>query len=180
MPNLMDNQDLSRRGPRIIAPSCEDGAVTTFDNDPDVIRDLLTTPSTWAVVGLSGNSARTAYRIAQWLHLELGMRIVPVHPKAETVFGSPGYPTLAEIPDGHHVEVVDFFVNSHLVGAVVDEAIAQRDRLRIRALWLQLGVVDEEAAKRARAAGLAVVMDTCPRIEFPRLAPGDGAGVVAG
>lgn len=156
-----------------------DNAPNVHDNDPDVIRDLLTTPSTWAVVGLSSNSSRTAYRIAQWLHLELGMSIVPVHPKADTVFGSQGYATLADIPDGHHVEVVDFFVNSDLVGAVVDEAIAQRDRLHIRALWLQLGVVDEEAARRARTAGLAVVMDTCPRIELPRLAPGDGSAVVA-
>lgn len=154
--------------------------MTTYDNDPVVIRDLLTTPGTWAVVGLSANRARTAYGIAQWLQAELGLRIVPVHPAAGDVLGEPGYARLADIPDGTHVDVVDCFVNSGLVGAVVDEAIAQRERLGIGAVWLQLGVFDAAAAERARAAGLEVVMDTCPRIEYPRLAPGDGAGVVSG
>jgi predicted CoA-binding protein len=66
------------------------------------------------------------------------------------------------------------------VGAVVDQAVAEKDRLNIAAVWLQLGVVDQAAARRARAAGLAVVMDACPRIEYPRLQPGDGAGVIVG
>jgi predicted CoA-binding protein len=157
-----------------------DHRVTKYDNDPVVIRDLLHTRATWAVVGLSTNRSRTAYSIAQFLKVELGMRIVPVHPRAETVFGSPGYATLADIPDGTAVHVVDCFVNSAKVGAVVDQAIAQKDRLGIAAVWLQLGVVDEQAATRARDAGLAVVMDTCPRIEYPRLQPGDGAGAIAG
>jgi len=157
-----------------------DHRVTKYDNDPVVIRDLLHTRATWAVVGLSTNRSRTAYSIAQFLKVELGMRIVPVHPRAETVFGSPGYATLADIPDGTVVHVVDCFVNSAKVGAVVDQAIAQKDRLGIAAVWLQLGVVDEQAATRARDAGLAVVMDTCPRIEYPRVQPGDGAGAIAG
>jgi predicted CoA-binding protein len=67
------------------------------------------------------------------------------------------------------VSVVDCFVRSELVGAVIDEAIAHRERLGIRGVWLQLGVVDAAAAARAEAAGLAVVMDTCPKIEWPRL-----------
>ena len=154
--------------------------MTKYDNDPVVIRDLLHTRATWAVVGLSTNRSRTAYSIAQFLKVELGMRIVPVHPRAETVFGSPGYATLADIPDGTVVHVVDCFVNSAKVGAVVDQAIAQKDRLGIAAVWLQLGVVDEQAATRARDAGLAVVMDSCPRIEYPRVQPGDGAGAIAG
>jgi predicted CoA-binding protein len=157
-----------------------DGAVTKYDNDPVVIRDLLTTRATWAVVGLSTNRTRTAYSIAQFLEAELGMRIVPVHPAAETVFGSTGYAGLADVPDGQRIAVVDCFVNSQKVGAVVDQAIDQRQRLRIAAVWMQLGVVDEAAAQRARRAGLAVVMDTCPRIEYPRLQPGDGAGAVVG
>ncbi|MDQ2781952.1 CoA-binding protein [Lapillicoccus sp.] len=154
--------------------------MTRYQNDPDVIRDLLTTPGTWAVVGLSSNTARTAYGIARFLHVELGMHVVPVHPSAETVFDAPGYASLTDIPDNTQVDVVDCFVNSTLVGAVVDEAIAQKERLGIAAVWLQLGVVDEAAARRARDAGLAVVMDTCPHIEYPRLQPGDGAGVVVG
>ncbi|GAA2488364.1 CoA-binding protein [Terrabacter carboxydivorans] len=147
-------------------------------NDPDVIRDLLHTPAAWAVVGLGDNPDRTAYRVALWLQRELGIRLVPVHPSAATVHGAQGYASLSDIPDGTVVKVVDCFVNSQRVGAVVDEAIAERDRLGIEALWLQLGVIDEDAAARAEAAGLAVVMDTCPKIEYPRIQPGDGARAV--
>ena len=154
--------------------------MTKYDNDPVVIRDLLRTPATWAVVGLSTNRARAAYSIAQFVKVELGMRVVPIHPRAETVFGSPGYATLADVPDGTEIDVVDCFVNSSRVGAVMDQAIEQKDRLGIAAVWLQLDVIDEAAATRARKAGLRVVMDACPRIEYPRLQPGDGAGAIAG
>ena len=139
-------------------------------NDPQVIRDLLTTPATWAVVGLSDNEERTAYGIATFLRDRLGMRVLPVHPAAPAVAGEQGYAALSEIPDGTEVAVVDCFVRSELVGAVVTEAIAQRERLGIRAVWLQLGVIDEAAAERASAAGMDVVMDTCPKIEWPRIA----------
>ena len=118
--------------------------------DESVVRRLLTTRATWAVVGLSAN------------------------PRGEAVFGEPGFGSLAAIPDDEQIAVVDCFVNSRRVGRVVDEAIAERERLGIGAVWLQLGVVDEDAATRARAVGLDVVMDTCPHIEAPRLgiAPG--------
>ncbi len=131
-------------------------------NDPAVIERLLTTPGRWAIVGLSNNRARTAYDIAAYVQ-ELGMEIVPVHPKAETVHGAQGYARLADVPG--KIDVVDVFVNSSLAGAVVDEAMA----VGAKAVWLQLGVIDEAAAERARAAGLAVVMDTCPAIEAPRI-----------
>ncbi|NUO91032.1 MAG: CoA-binding protein [Dermatophilaceae bacterium] len=147
-------------------------------NDPSVIRDLLHTPATWAVVGLGDNPDRTAYRVSLWLQRELGIRLVPVHPTAATVHGAQGYKSLADIPDGTVVKVVDCFVNSARVGAVVDEAIAESARLGIEAVWLQLGVIDEDAAARAEQAGLAVVMDTCPKIEYPRIQPGDGADAV--
>ncbi|GAB3074438.1 CoA-binding protein [Intrasporangium mesophilum] len=147
-------------------------------NDPDVIRDVLYTPATWAIVGLGDNPDRTAYRVSLWLQAELGMRLVPIHPTAAKVHGAQGYKTLADIPDGLVVKVVDCFVNSARVGEVVDQAIAERDRLGIEAVWLQLGVIDEAAAARAEAAGLSVVMDTCPKIEFPRIQPGDGADAV--
>ena len=147
-------------------------------NDPDVIRDLLQTPATWAVVGLGDNPDRTAYRVSLWLQRELGIRLVPVHPTAATVHGAQGYKTLSDIPDGTVVKVVDCFVNSARVGAVVDEAIAESARLGIEAVWLQLGVIDEDAAERAEAAGLSVVMDTCPKIEQPRIQPGDGAAAI--
>ncbi len=138
-------------------------------NDADLIDSLLTEPATWAVAGLSANRARTAYGVAGWLHRNRGMRIIPVHPRAEAVDGEPGYAALADVPEGP-VRVVDCFVNSEHVGSVVDAAIAERDRLGIEAVWLQLGVVDADAAERARAAGIAVVMDTCPKIEWPRVA----------
>lgn len=137
-------------------------------NDPDLISELLADPGTWVVVGLSTNTARTAYRVARWLKHEQHKSIIAVHPRAERVFGAPGYASLADVPD-QDVKVVDCFVRSELVGAVVDQAIEHRERLGIDAVWLQLGVVDEDAAARARAAGLHVVMDTCPMIEARRL-----------
>jgi predicted CoA-binding protein len=138
-------------------------------SDPAVIRRVLTTPATWAVVGLSTDATRTAHGVARWMQDALGHRIIPVHPRAEEMWGEPGYPRLTQVPDGTAVSVVDFFVNSHRVGAIVDEAILNKDRLGIETLWLQLGVVDEDAAQRAIGAGLDVVMDTCPMMEYPRL-----------
>ena len=138
-------------------------------NDEAVVRRLLTTPATWAVVGLSANRTRTAYGVAAWMRTALGLRLVPVNPRGEGVFDEPGFRSLAMVPDGERVAVVDCFVNSRRVGVIVDQAIAERDRLGIGAVWLQLGVVDEAAAARARAAGIDVVMDTCPHIEAPRL-----------
>jgi predicted CoA-binding protein len=132
-------------------------------NDPDTVRRLLTEPGRWAVVGLSQNRSRTAYSIAQYLQDALGMEIVPVHPHAQTVHGQTGYATLADVPGP--IDVVDVFVRSELAGEVVDQAIA----VGAKAVWLQLGVVDEAAAQRAAAAGLDVVMDTCPAMEAPRL-----------
>lgn len=135
-------------------------------NDPDLMRRLLADPGTWAVVGLSSNRERPAWDVARWLQVELGKGIVPVHPRAETVHGAPGYASVADIPD-QDLKVLDCFVRSDLVGTVVDEAIEHRERLRLDAIWMQLGVVDVAAAERARAAGLDVVMDTCPKVEWP-------------
>ena len=138
-------------------------------SDPAVIRRVLRTPATWAVVGLSTDATRTAYGVARWLHEGLGNRIIPIHPRAVEVWGQTAYPALTQIPDGTVVAVVDCFVNSMRVGPVVDEAIANKDRLGIQTVWLQLGVIDHEAAQRALNAGLDVVMDTCPMIEYDAL-----------
>jgi predicted CoA-binding protein len=89
-----------------------------------------------------------------------GKRIVPVHPSACSVHGEQGYATLAEIP--FEVDVVDCFVRSSLVGPVVDQAI----EIGAKGVWMQLDVVDEDAAARAKRAGLTVVMDRCPKIEW--------------
>lgn len=91
---------------------------------------------------------------------EKGHHIIPVHPKGETVHGETGYTALSEIPFA--VDVVDCFVNSQLVGSVVDEAIT----IGAKAVWLQLDVIDQAAIERAHAAGLLTVMDRCPAIEY--------------
>ena len=136
---------------------------TAHVNDPVTVRTLLTESRRWAVVGLSNNRKRVAYSIAAYLRDGLGKEIVAVHPSAESVDGAPGYAALADVPGP--IDVVDVFVRSELAGAVVDDAIAAG----AKAVWLQLGVIDESAATRAREAGLAVVMDACPAIEAPRL-----------
>ncbi|MDX2545009.1 CoA-binding protein [Streptomyces sp. WI04-05B] len=131
--------------------------------DSATIRKILAERGdTWAIVGLSSNSQRAAYRVAEVLQRH-GKRIVPVHPKAETVHGEQGYATLADIP--FDVDVVDVFVNSALAGGVADEATA----IGAKAVWFQLDVIDEAAYDRTRAAGLDMVMDRCPAIELPRL-----------
>ena len=134
-----------------------------MDAETETIRKILTsTGDTWAVVGLSNNTARAAYGVAGVLQ-RYGKRVVPVHPKAETVNGEQGYASLADIP--FPVDVVDVFVNSDLAGAVADEAVAAG----AKAVWFQLNVIDDAAYERTRAAGLDMVMDRCPAIEIPKL-----------
>lgn len=140
----------------------------THKNDTETMRRLIADPGTWVVVGLSNNTERDAHRVARWLKYEMHKAIIPVHPDAETVDGDQGYATISDIPDGD-VKVIDLFVSSEHVGAVVDEAIANKDRLHIDAIWMQLGVSDPAAADRAREAGLLVVIDTCPKIEWRQL-----------
>lgn len=130
-------------------------------NDPAVIRRLLSTPGRWAVVGLTNNPARVAPSIARFLRDELSMQIIPVSLDAQEVMGEQGYSKLADIPGP--VDVVDCFVNSSKVGDIVDQAI----EIGAKAIWMQLGVIDQDAAQRAKRAGLDVVMNTCPKIEYP-------------
>lgn len=130
---------------------------------PDTVDAMLDAP-TWAVVGLSGDPTRTAYRIAALLQ-ERGKRIVPVHPSADgsrTVLGELVYPDLASIP--FPVDVVDVFRRSEAAGTVADEAVA----IGARGVWFQLGVIDEAAFARTTQAGVPMVMDTCPAIEWRR------------
>jgi predicted CoA-binding protein len=124
-----------------------------------ILREL---GDTWAVVGLSSNDARAAYGVANVLQ-SYGKRIVPIHPKAETVHGEQGYPSLDAVP--FKIDVVDVFLNSGLAGRAADEAVA----IGAQAVWFQLGVIDEAAYERTRAAGLEMVMDRCPAIELPAM-----------
>jgi len=131
--------------------------------EPAVIERALSS-KTWAVVGLTGHSYRVAYGVSAFLQ-DQGFRIVPVNPRAETVLGEQGYAQLSDID--FPIDVVDIFRRSDQAGQHVDEAIA----IGARAVWLQLGVVDEQAAKRAADAGLDVIMDTCPKIEWAAHGP---------
>ncbi|WP_327174461.1 CoA-binding protein [Streptomyces sp. NBC_01335] len=133
-----------------------------YADDETIRRILLDSGDTWAVVGLSTNTSRAAYGVAGVLQ-RFGKRVVPVHPKAETVHGEQGYASLADIP--FPVDVVDVFVNSEQAGAVADEAVA----IGAKAVWFQLGVIDGAAYARTREAGLDMVMDRCPAIEIPSL-----------
>jgi len=128
----------------------------------DDVRAVLTETRVWAVVGCSPDPNRDSHRIASMLQRR-GYRVIPVNPMANEILGERCYPSLTAIPGP--VEVVDVFRRASAAGTHVDEAI----RIGARAVWMQLGVIDEAAAERGRAAGLRVVMDRCPAIELPRL-----------
>ena len=128
----------------------------------DDVRFILENLRTWAVVGCSPSPFRDSYRIASMLQAR-GYRIIPVNPEVSgEILGEPVSPRLEA---GLGIEVVDLFRRSSAVSAHVDEAIA----IGAKAVWMQLGVIDLDAAERARAAGLRVVVDRCPAIELPRL-----------
>jgi predicted CoA-binding protein len=133
-----------------------------------VVRALLADTETWIIVGLSANQQRAAYSVAQFLQRN-GKRIVPVHPRADDVLGEAGYATIAEAVAGvGPIDVVDVFVNSTRAGDVAREAIASQPK----GVWFQLDVIDEDAAAEVVAAGIDMVMDRCPVIEWPRLGLG--------
>ena len=121
---------------------------------PDQITEILKDSKTIAVVGLSDDRTRPSYGVSEYMQ-DHGYRIIPVHPTAETVLGEKVYRSLGEIPD--KIDVVDVFRRPDAVPAIVEEVIA----LKIPALWLQETVVHEEAAEKARKAGVKVVMDLC-------------------
>lgn len=128
------------------------------------IRHILTDLSTWAVVGCSTSPGRPSHGVARFL-MARGKTVIPIHPRESEVLGTPAYRDLASVPEGAAIDVVDIFRRSEKAGAHVDEAIA----IGAEAVWMQLGVIDEAAATRARDAGLLVVMDRCPKIEWGRL-----------
>ena len=129
--------------------------------DDDALAYMLDEAQTWAVVGLADHRERTAYRIAALL-AQRGKRIVPIHPDAPVVHGQQGYATLADVP--FPIDVVDVFRRSEAAGQFADEAVA----VGAQAVWFQLGVIDEAAFERTRAAGLHMVMDTCPAMEWAK------------
>ncbi len=130
----------------------------------DEIRDLLLDARHIAVVGLSPKPERASYRVARYLK-ERGYRIIPVNPGHGEILGEPSYPRLSAIPAATPIDIVDLFRRSSHVGPHIDEAIERG----VRAIWMQIGIVDEGAAARARDAGILVVMDRCLMVEHSAL-----------
>lgn len=142
-------------------------AATTHDHYPDeLLRDILQSVRTIAIVGASANRSRPSHTVLDYLK-RAGYRTIAVNPglAGKTLLGAPCYGALADIPDP--VDMVDIFRGSDAAGAVVDEALALAPRPR--AIWMQLGVRNDAAAARAEAAGVTVVMNRCPKIEHGRL-----------
>jgi uncharacterized protein len=137
-------------------------------SDPAVAARILTEYRVWAVVGASPDPTRPSFGVTRSL-MRFGFQVIPIYPRETTIHGLASVPDLrtaaAQRPAGSPIEVVDIFRASHRAGAHVDEAI----EIGAKAVWLQLGVWDEAAAERADAAGLLVVMDRCPAIDYPRL-----------
>jgi len=133
-----------------------------------VIRRVLEGARTIAVVGVSQNPDRPSNYVMKFLQ-DQGYRTIPINPglAGQTLWGETVYASLAEAPGPF--EMVDIFRASDAAGAVVDEAIGLKAAKGVGSVWLQIGVIDEAAAARARAAGLDVVMNRCPKVEFPRL-----------
>jgi hypothetical protein len=131
------------------------------------IKSVLETYRTVAIVGLSRDPDKASYRVAQYLE-SVGYRIIPVNPFADEILGEKCYKSLLEVPDT--IDIVDIFRPSEDVPAIVDEAITIKNRVGSpNVIWMQLGIVNEEAAKRAREAGFTVVVDRCMMIEHRRL-----------
>jgi predicted CoA-binding protein len=126
-----------------------------------MIPDLLRKSRVIAVVGLSNKQFRPSYGVAEYMQRE-GYRIIPVNPHETEVLGEKAYARLEDVPE--HVDIVDIFRRSEFVQPIVEDAI----RMGASAVWMQEGVVDEQSAERARAAGLAVVMDRCILKEHSR------------
>ena len=135
------------------------------DETTATARRLLEEAKTWAVVGASPRPGRASHGVMRTL-MDQGYEVIPVNPNCDEVHGIEAYPDIASIPDDVQIDVVDIFRRSEFAGEHVDEAIERG----AGAVWLQLGVIDEDAAERAREAGLDVVMDRCPAIELRRAA----------
>ncbi len=147
----------------------EDGATRSVTDE--ATKEILESHSTVAVVGLSRNSSKDSYRVAEYLQSQ-GYRIVPVNPVAEEILGEKSYSSLLELPDElkRAVGIVDIFRPPEAVPPIVDDAIKLREEYGApHVVWMQLGIVNEEAAEKAWNAGMTVIMDRCIKVEHQRL-----------
>lgn len=140
--------------------------------EPDIdrlLRHILTTTQTIAIVGVSTNPVRASYFVARYLHYR-GYRIIPVNPgqAGKELFGQPIYASLSEIPDNIPVDMVDIFRRSEHVPPIVEEAITALSP-HLKTIWMQIGITNETAEQYARANGLEVIQNRCPKIEYQRL-----------
>ena len=145
------------------------GTLMAYPNYPDaLIARILRSVKTIAMVGASPNEARPSFFAMKYL-LDKGFKMIPVNPgqAGKEILGQKVYATVSDLPAP--VDMVDIFRNSEAAGPITDEVVANKDRLGVKVLWMQLGVINEEAAKRAEAAGLTVIMNRCPKIEYGRL-----------
>jgi predicted CoA-binding protein len=133
-----------------------------------LIARILRSVKTIAMIGASANEMRPSYFAMKYL-TDKGFKVVPVNPgvAGKEILGQKVYAKLADVPPP--VDMVDIFRNSEAAGLITNEVLADKDRLGVRVLWMQLGVINEAAAKRAEAAGLTVIMNRCPKIEYGRL-----------
>jgi len=134
----------------------DDGMNTLEINSPDTLARILDECRTIAVVGLSSNSWRPSHGVASYMK-RAGYRVIAVNPNETEVFGEKSFGSLVEVPEKEKIDLVDVFRRSEEAGAAVDQAIA----IGAKAVWLQEGVIDFQAAQRALDAGLLVVMDRC-------------------
>jgi len=132
----------------------------------DYIRNILQTVRTIALVGASNNEVRPSYFVLKYL-LDKGYAVIPINPglAGQTILGQPVYGRLADIP--RPIDMVDIFRNSEAAGQITDEALALEPRPKV--IWMQLSVRNDAAAARAEAAGLKVVMNRCPKMEYGKL-----------
>jgi len=134
----------------------------------ELIKSILRSVKTIAMVGASGNHIRPSYFAMKYL-LDKGFVVHPINPglEGQEILGQKVYASLKDAPAP--VDMVDIFRNSDAAPGIVEEALREKDRLGIKVIWMQLGVINEDAAAKAREAGLTVVMDRCPKIEYGRL-----------
>lgn len=136
---------------------------TINTNDAKILQDIFKSTKTIAIVGLSPDPSKASNQVGVYLQ-KAGFRVIPIYPKEDTILGEKVYRSLSEVPDG--VDMVDMFRKPQIADELVEEIAKRND---VKTLWLQLGIVNNEAAQKARELGLHVVQNKCTKIEHQRM-----------